>query len=128
MSVADPWEGQGKLEGLLPVLQGRGTSRPGILVRDMGPDASYGTDPWGLPPQGGLSSNDDTDVETSSRGVVISTTGEGYAGGVSGNNQKLHRFLPEHNLPIYHDQSNIGDLSFKRGAHMGTGKKLMVVT
>ena len=50
MSAADTWERGGKIEGLRTFLQVRGTSLPAILVIDMGPDASYGTDPWGLPP------------------------------------------------------------------------------
>ena len=45
VSVADPWVGGGGLEVLWPVLQGRGPSRPYILVGYMGPDASYGSYP-----------------------------------------------------------------------------------
>ena len=51
--------------GLWPVIQGRVISRPAIQVGDVGPDAPYGTDPWGLPPQVCLSSDGETSVETS---------------------------------------------------------------
>lgn len=38
-----------KCVGLRPVLQVCGPSRPVIPVRDMGPDAPDGPDPWSLP-------------------------------------------------------------------------------
>ena len=94
----------------------------------MGTDASYGPDPWGLPPLGGPSDDSDTAMETIRWVVVLLTHRGGYVGLWDRYDQDLHRSMQEHNLPIYHYWSNIGALSYKRGVNRGTGPKVVVIT
>ena len=127
-NVADPGAGGGEHVGLRPVLQGRGPSRPAKRVVDMGPDAPDGSDPQGLPPQGGPSADEVTSAATSRWGSIIPTHGVGYAGGGAGNDRYLHHSLSEQNFRIYCDSYDIGAVSVGGAAPGGTGPKVVVGT
>ena len=64
INITDPGVVGGKQTGIWPLLQCRGPSLPDIWVRDVGPDAMDGTDPWVFPPQGGPSADMATDAAT----------------------------------------------------------------
>ena len=51
-NVADTGSGGDKHGGLWHVVKCCVPSHTDIWVRGMGPDATYGTDPWDIPPQG----------------------------------------------------------------------------
>ena len=89
-NFVDPGVGGGEHIGLRPDLQCCNPSRPDIRVGDVGPDTSYGTEFWGLQPQGGPSTDRETFTITSRRRVVLTTPVGGYEGVRDGDNQDLH--------------------------------------
>ena len=69
----------GERVGLRPVVQVHGTSHTAIQFTEMGHNAPNGTDPWGLPPQGGLLDDGLKAAVKSWGGGVLQNNGEGYA-------------------------------------------------